>query len=117
MPIARFVNAEEIVQLWNEVNPVNKIGRETAYGWRDDLLAAWEKKHPSIPIPCKTKKIIPYVWLEEWIGEDVYRGLVIDPLTLAKMDSLRLTENMSRSEFISKIINEYKAKEKDVHPD
>lgn len=117
MPIARFVNAEEIVQLWNEVNPVNKIGRETAYGWRDDLIAAWEKKHPSFPIPCKTKKIIPYVWLEEWIGEDVYRGLVIDPLTLAKMDSLRLTENMSRSEFISKIINEYERKEKDVNPD
>ena len=117
MPIARFVNAEEIVQLWNEVNPVNKIGRETAYGWRDDLLAAWEKKRPNIPLPCKTKKIIPYVWIEEWIGEDVYKGLVLDALTLAQLDVLRLNENMSRSEFIGKIINEYKAKEKDVLSD
>ena len=83
MPIARFVNAEEIVQ----------------------------------PLPCKTKKIIPYVWIEEWIGEDVYRGLVLDAPTLAQLDVLRLNENMSRSEFIGKIINEYKVKEKDVHPD
>ncbi len=113
MPIARFINLTEMVDLFNESNQKNKIGRDTARKWRDQWLSEWNEAHPDKPLPGKDKKVIPYVWLEERFGEDVYRGLTLDDLTLAKLDVLRLDEGMNRSEFISKIIDEYiKAKEK-----
>ena len=49
----------------------------------------------------------------------MYRGLVLDALTLAQLDVLRLNEDMNRSDFIRKLIDEYKQKvyEKDVLSD
>ena len=109
MAIARFVNAAEIVEIYNERNPNNPIGKDTAYGWRDE----WKAEHPNARFP--NKNVVPYLWFEEVYGEDAYRGLnfTLDTLTLAKLDVLRAAVHMSRSEFISMIIDKY-AKEKDT---
>lgn len=72
MAIARFVNTEEIVKIWNEVNPTNPIGRDKARAWRDEWLVQWKKDHPEIRLPAQ--KVIPYIWLEEHFGEDLYRN-------------------------------------------
>ncbi len=111
MPIARFINTKEIKDIFNERNPTNKIADRKAAKWREE----WKAAHPGVKLPGD--KVVPYQWFEEAFGEDVYQGLMLDDITLAKLDVLRLNENMSRSEFIGKIINEYKAKEKDVNPD
>lgn len=107
MAIARFINAQEIMEIYNERNPTNKIGYPTALAWKKK----WKKEHDGVRLP---NNVIPYLWFEENFGEDAYRGLVLDDLSLAKLDVLRLNEGLSRSEFINKIIDEYKQKEKDA---
>lgn len=78
MAIARFVNTEEIVRIWNEVNPTNPIGKDKARSWRDEWLAQWKKANPNGKMPAQ--KVIPYIWLEEHFGEDVYRTKEKDAL-------------------------------------
>lgn len=108
MPVARFINTKEIKDIFNERNPTNKIGDRKAAQWRDE----WKAAHPKAKLPGDN--VVPYIWLEEHYGEDVYCGLTLDDLSLAKLDVLRLSENMSRSEFIKKLIDEYQQKEKDA---
>lgn len=100
MAIARFINTKEIMDIYNERNPTNRIAEKTAAKWRDE----WKEEHPNAKLPGNT--IIPYIWFEEHYGEDAYRGLTLDELTMAKLDLLRISEGMSRSEFVCKIIDE-----------
>ncbi len=108
MAIARFINTKEIMDIYNKRNPTKRIAEKTAAKWRDE----WKKEHPNARLPGDT--IIPYIWFEEAFGEDAYRGLILDDLTLAKLDVLRISEGMSRSEFIRKMINECIKKTQDV---
>ena len=99
MAIARFVNAQEIMDIYNERNPTNKVSYPTALGWKNKL----KEEHHGVDLPYN---VIPYIWFEEHYGEDAYRGLTLDELTMAKLDLLRISEGMSRSEFVCKIIDE-----------
>lgn len=111
MPIARFINTSELQKIYNERNPTNTIADRTAKKWREE----WKAEHPGVKLP--SENVIPYIWLEEAFGEETYRGITLDRMTLAKLDVLCLSEGMNRSDFIRKIIDEYKPKEKDVHHD
>lgn len=108
MAIAQFINTKEIEKIFNERNPTNKIAFKKAAKWRDE----WKAAHPGVALP--SDNVVPYLWFEEQFGEDAYRGLVlaVDDSHLAKLDVLRMSEGMSRSDFVKKLIDEYWPKEK-----
>lgn len=67
LAIARFITAKEIMEIFNEHNPTNRIGYTTALEWKNQM----KKEHEDVLLP--NKNVIPYQWLEERFGTDVYK--------------------------------------------
>ena len=65
MPIAEFVNGQQIREMFAEAGL--KIGRAKACEIKNQL----KKEHPDVILP--NEKVIPKIWVLEKYGTQVYR--------------------------------------------
>ena len=81
MPIARFINSQDLMRIHNERNPHRKITYKTARWMKKYCREQYEKEYGKVVL--YDDRVIPLAWYEMYFGEDAF-----SPKKAKKKDTL-----------------------------
>lgn len=70
MPIAKFINAKDILRLYNERNPDHHIGYHKARSIKNKIKKAYIEEHGEVYL--HDQNLIPMSWFLKYYGESTF---------------------------------------------